>query len=117
MRMEIERRDVLEQSKLVNVPECGKRRDLLRAFDRADFGHCREAIFHGGGIALGFPRVTPRPVDAQAALARRVSARDVVLVVGACWGSCAHGCSLTPFFFSELMRCAFCLMCLPTHFQ
>src|SRR6266436_2269479 len=34
MRMEIERRDVLEQSKLVNVPERGKRRDLLRAFDQ-----------------------------------------------------------------------------------
>src|SRR5436190_15253177 len=34
MRMEIERRDVVEQSKLVNVPESRERRDLLRAFDQ-----------------------------------------------------------------------------------
>src|SRR5205809_900775 len=32
--MEIQRRDVVEESQLVNVPESGKRRDLLRAFDQ-----------------------------------------------------------------------------------
>ena len=60
------------------------RRLVRRPQHSADFGHRREAIFHRGGIALGFPRVTPRPVDAQAALARRVFAGDVVLVVRAC---------------------------------
>ena len=33
MRMEIERRDVLEQAQLVDVPKGGQRRDLLGAFD------------------------------------------------------------------------------------
>ena len=60
------------------------RRLVRRPQHSADFGHRREAIFHRGGIALGFPRVTPRPVDAQAALAGRVFAGDVVLVVRAC---------------------------------
>jgi len=32
--MEIERRDVVEESQLVHVPESRKRRDLLRAFDQ-----------------------------------------------------------------------------------
>ena len=49
----------------------------------ADFGHRREAVLHRRGVALGFPWVTPCPVDAQAAFARRVFAGDVVLVVGA----------------------------------
>src|SRR4249919_1191099 len=34
MRMEIQRRDVVEESQLVNVPESRKWRDLLRAFDQ-----------------------------------------------------------------------------------
>ena len=62
----------------------------------ADFGHGGEAVVHRGGIALGFPRVAPGPVDADAPLARGVLARDVALVVGACRGQCAHGgCLLT----------------------
>ena len=68
----------------------------------ADFGHRREAVLHRPGVALGFPRVTPCPVDAQAAFARRVFAGDVGLVVGACWRQRVHGCSfLCPLISSE----------------
>ena len=61
------------------------RRLVVRPEHVADFGHRREAVFHRRRIALGFPRVAPRPVDAQAAFARRVFAGNMVLVVGACW--------------------------------
>ena len=61
------------------------RRLVARPQNVADLGHRREAVFHRGGIALRFPRITPGPVDAQAALAACIFARDVVLVVGACW--------------------------------
>ena len=77
------------------------RRLVGRPQHGADFGHRGEAVFHRRGIALGFPRIAPRPVDAQAAFARRVFARDVVLVVGACWRWCAHGCFLTSFSFPQ----------------
>src|SRR5215469_10394633 len=49
----------------------------------AYFDHRREAVFHRRGIALRFKWVAPRPVDAQAALARGVLTTDVVLVIGA----------------------------------
>ncbi len=61
----------------------------------AYFSHRGEAIFHRCGVALRFPRVTPRPVDAQATLARRVSAGDVVLVIGTRWRQHAHARSLS----------------------
>src|SRR5277367_1471538 len=51
----------------------------------ADFGHSREAVFKRGGIALRFPGITPRPVDADAPPARTVFPGDMVLVV------CAYG--------------------------
>src|SRR4029077_5273266 len=50
-----------------------------------------EAVFHRCGVALGFPRVTPRPIDAQAAFAWRVFAGDMVLVIRPCWRWRAHG--------------------------
>ncbi len=33
----------------------------------ADLGHGREAIVHLGGVAVGLPRIAPRPVDAEPA--------------------------------------------------
>ena len=64
---------------------CGApfRRLVGRPRHPADFGHRRETVVHLRQIAVGFPRVAPRPVDAHAAFARRVFAGDVVLVVGA----------------------------------
>ena len=60
------------------------RRLVVRPQHVADLGHRGEAVLHFCGIALGFPRIAPRPVDAQAAFACRVFSRDVILVVSAC---------------------------------
>ena len=60
------------------------RRLVGRPQHGADLGHRREAVLHCRRIALGFPRVAPRPVDAQSSFARRIFTRDVVLVVGSC---------------------------------
>ena len=61
------------------------RRLVVRPGDAADFGHGREAVVHARQVALRFPRIAPRPVDADPPFARRVLAGDVVLVVGAGW--------------------------------
>src|SRR6266850_4296967 len=45
------------------------------------FGHRRETIVHRGGVTLRFPRITPRPVNAEATFARRVFAGHMTLVV------------------------------------
>ena len=52
-----------------------------RPGDPADFGHRRKAIIQLGQIAVGFPGITPRPVDAEPTFVRRVRSRHVVLVV------------------------------------
>src|SRR4029079_17742742 len=57
----------------------------------ADLGHRGEAVLQCRGVALRFPRVAPCPVDAQAASACHVFARDVILVVGARRCQRTHG--------------------------
>ena len=64
---------------------------IVRPQHCADFGHRGEAVFHRCRVALRFPWITPRPVDADAAFARRVFAGDVVLIVGARVCLCIHG--------------------------
>src|ERR1700733_7321441 len=56
--------------------------------DTANFSHRRKPIVHLRKVALGFPRVAPRPVDAHAPFARRIFARKVILIVcpGGSWG-------------------------------
>ena len=76
--------DALEEVRLV-VFRCL----VARPQGVADFGHGGEAVVHRGGVALGFPRVAPRPVDADAPSAG-VRTRDVALVVGPRSGQCAH---------------------------
>ncbi len=53
-----------------------------RPGDPADLGHGRKAIVQLGQVPVGFPRIAPRPVDAEPSFARRVRPRHVVLVVG-----------------------------------
>src|SRR5262249_118590 len=55
---------------------------IIRPNHSAHLGHSRKAILHFHEIALRFPWVAPTPIDAQAPLAWRVLARDVVLLVG-----------------------------------
>src|SRR5262245_63521540 len=54
---------------------------ILGPGDAANLGHRREAIVHNRRIAVGLPRITPGPVDANPSLARGVFARHVVLIV------------------------------------
>ena len=54
-----------------------------RPEDVPNLSHGREAILHRRRVALRLPRIAPRPVDADAPLARRVFARNVILIVGA----------------------------------
>ena len=71
----------------------GVLRGLIRGpGDPAHFGDRREAIVHLGDVAIRFPRVAPRPVDAEAAFARRVRPRNFDLVVGAWTGLRSHMC-------------------------
>ena len=56
----------------------------------AHFGDGREAIVHLGDVAIRFPRVAPRPVDAETAASRRVRTRNFDLVVGAGTGFRSH---------------------------
>jgi hypothetical protein len=58
------------------------RRLVGRPEDVPNLGHGGEAVLHRRGIALGFPGIAPGPVDAYAPLARRVFARNVILIVG-----------------------------------
>src|SRR5947209_17332532 len=55
----------------------------------ANFGHRGEAVVQCGRVALGFPRVAPRRVDADPPLAVVIS-RKVALVVGAWRRQRAH---------------------------
>ena len=55
-----------------------------------DLRHGGEAVLHRRGVSLGFPGVTPCPVDADAALAGRVFSVNVVLVVSAGRGGRRH---------------------------
>src|SRR5262249_4454557 len=50
----------------------------------AHLRHGREAVLHLRRIALGLPRITPRPINAQTTFARRVLTRNMILIVGAC---------------------------------
>ena len=70
---------------------CGVLRSLIRGPGHAThFGDCGEAIVHLGHVAIRFPRVAPRPVDAETASSRRVRTRNFDLVVGAGTGFRSH---------------------------
>src|SRR5690348_6130225 len=47
------------------------RRFVVRPGDSTNLSHRREPIVHNRGIAVGFPRVAPGPIDADPSLARR----------------------------------------------
>src|SRR3954468_12471078 len=70
---------------------------VIRPGDAAHFGDGGEPIVHLRDVALRLPRIAPRPVDAEPPLARRVSARDLNLVVRARAGVRSHdACSDAP---------------------
>ena len=77
--------DALEEVRLVVL-----RRLVARPDRVADFGHGGEAVVHLRRVALGLPRIAPRPVDADPPSAG-VGTGDVALVVGPRRGECAHG--------------------------
>jgi hypothetical protein len=58
------------------------RRLVGRPEDVPNLGHGGEAVLHRRRVTLRLPRIAPSPVDAYAPLARRVFARDVILIVG-----------------------------------
>ncbi len=77
------------------VKELKRSRDALKELRRAPFrrfvgrpedvpnlGHGGETILHRRRVALRLPGIAPRPVDAHAPLARRIFARNVILIVG-----------------------------------
>ena len=69
----------------------GVLRGLIRGPGHAThFGDGGEAIVHLGDVAIRFPRVAPRPVDAETASSRRVRTRNFDLVVGAGTGFRSH---------------------------
>ena len=57
------------------------RRLVGRPEDVPNLGHGGEAILHRRWVTLRLPRIAPRPVDADTSLARRVFARNVILIV------------------------------------
>src|SRR5271166_2064313 len=73
-----------------------------RPGDAANLRHRRKPVVHLRKVALGLPRVAPGPIDADAPLARRVFAGDMVLVVGARSARCAHGKSSRSVFIPAL---------------
>src|SRR5215212_6621813 len=54
---------------------------VIRPAYAADLGHSRKAIIQFRHIAVGLPRIIPRPVNAEPATAGRVLSRGVDLVV------------------------------------
>jgi hypothetical protein len=52
-----------------------------RPEDVPNLGHGGEAILHRSRVALRLPGIAPRPVDADAPPARRIFARNVILIV------------------------------------
>ena len=58
------------------------RRLVGRPEDVPNLGHGGETVLHRRRIALRLPGIAPRPVDAHAPFAWRVSARNVILIVG-----------------------------------
>src|SRR6185312_5586930 len=47
-----------------------------------NFSDGGEAIVHFSDVAIGFPRITPGPVNAHARFSRSVFSRDLNLVIG-----------------------------------
>src|SRR5581483_7569728 len=76
--------DPLQEMRLVVLG-----RFIARPQRISDLGHRGEAVVHLGGIALSFPRVAPRPVDADTT-SPGLGARSMVLVIGTCRQLRAH---------------------------
>ena len=55
---------------------------VRRPRDSADFGDRRKPVFEPANVAVGFPRITPGPIDAEAATSSCVLSRHVELVIG-----------------------------------
>src|SRR6188474_641573 len=70
--------DSLQEARAAPLPTF-----VCRPGDSSYLGHRREPVVHLREVALRLPGVAPGPVDADAALAARVLARNMSLVVGA----------------------------------
>ena len=85
--LETEQRQVEQLERAADALQEHARRILGRLIGGpghpAHFGDGGEAVVHLGDVAIGFPRVAPRPVDAETAASRRVRTRNFDLVVRA----------------------------------